>query len=342
MPLYQQGGLPSSKGTLQGLPQIVQAYLRQKILAQEMGQRERKLSLDEELGRGQLDLSREQISAADTHRERMFGESQKRTGIAQTSADATKLLREYQLERAKQGTKPTTSLQQVLLPDGSIGFARVETGIGGNTEMVPGLTGKPSAGQTINVNTGETTPLEKSTKGFVEKEIEQIDSILLTIGEIDKLTEDRFFTYPGQIGVGSQKLAEKVTGSPVLGNKLLGSYAAWKSMSQELYLQKRKQITGVAAKPEEAAEIAQSIPDPSKDSPTQFRVKQVQLRTILTKHRERLIQFRAAGIPNPTKEQLAMVPLDSIQQGGGASDSTSLEGIDKELAEIEKQLGALE
>lgn len=35
MPLYQQGGLPSSKGTLQGLPDIVSGFLQAKQQAEE-------------------------------------------------------------------------------------------------------------------------------------------------------------------------------------------------------------------------------------------------------------------------------------------------------------------
>jgi hypothetical protein len=48
MPLYQQGGLQSSKGTLQGLPQIVAGFLQAKQRAQAMKLKEREVAAQED------------------------------------------------------------------------------------------------------------------------------------------------------------------------------------------------------------------------------------------------------------------------------------------------------
>ena len=310
MPLYQQGGLSSSKGTLQGLPQIVKSFLDAKRHREELGLARQKMTLDEELSRAELGLS------------------ERRTAASETTANAMDLYRKTMAHKAlNPEQEPTLTLDEIM---SQLGEGQTWTGDPVGEGNFQNVSFKPVAtGQTINVNTGDATPLEKSTKGFIEKEIESIDGIMLTMQEIDKLTEDSFLTYPGQVAVGAQKYAEKVFGSPVLGNEKLAAYSAWKAMAQELYLQKRKQITGVAARPEEAAEIAQAVPDPTKDSPTQFRTKQAQLQRILQKHKDRLIKFRAVGIKNPTKEQLAMVPLatdDQTSKFDGISDA-DLEAI---------------
>lgn len=95
MPLYQQGGLTSSKGTLQGLPQIVQSYLQQKAMAykqrmlqQQMAEEQRRFNLTNTLN--------------------------------QTTADATKTLRQIQLERLRKGDKTYTfdDLLGAGLPEG--------------------------------------------------------------------------------------------------------------------------------------------------------------------------------------------------------------------------------
>lgn len=189
-------------------------------------------------------------------------------------------------------------------------------------------------GTTVNVGTG-ASPLEKSTKGAVERQIEEIDDILLTLGEVDKLTQDEFLTYGGRLKAGGTKMGEKITGMEMPGSDFLGSYSQWQMLSQDLYLKKRKQITGVAARPEEAAEIAKAIPDPTKDSPSQFRAKQMLLQNVLQKHKERLVKLRAIGIENPTKEQLAAFPLETKAQ----NMPETIEDIDRELAEIDRQLG---
>jgi hypothetical protein len=190
-----------------------------------------------------------------------------------------------------------------------------------------------SGGTTVNVGTG-ASPLEKSTKGAIERSIEEIDDILLTLQEVDKLTEDSFLTYGGQIKAKGTKLGEKITGQEFSSSPFLQNYSQWQMLSQDLYLKKRKQITGVAARPEEAAEIAKAIPDPTKDSPSQFRSKQILLQNIMKKHRDRLVKLRAIGIKNPTKEQLAAIPLDA-----GKTENLTIEDIDRELAEIDRQLG---
>lgn len=174
---------------------------------------------------------------------------------------------------------------------------------------------KPSTSVTTNIDLGKTSPLEKSTKGALEREITDIDDILGLLDEVDKLTEDEFLTWGGKVKKGATRLDE-LTGRfmniPGADPDYLAKYSAWKLPAQEIYLKKRHEITGVAANPAEKEEIAEAIPDPNKNTPTEYKAKSMQLRKLLIQAKNRKMMFRAVGIANPTPEQLSQMPLSSV------------------------------
>jgi len=329
MPLYQQGGLPKrgfdAGGSGMNALQSMMSVLRAKDLAKRQAVEAEQLRMDQEM----LPFQKEMMQA-------------------QTEKYRQPQPAEYQITTMR-GPDGKPMLFRVPKTGGMpepIGYApESKPSVGSSVADYMGTLepGSPewkeaakitSGGTTVNVGTG-VSPLEKSTKGAVERQIEEIDDILLTLGEVDKLTQDDFLTYGGRLKAEGTKIGEKITGAELPSSEFLGNYSQWQMLSQDLYLKKRKQITGVAARPEEAAEIAKAIPDPTKDSPSQFRAKQMLLQKILQKHKERLIKLRAIGIDNPTKEQLAAFPLETKAQ----DTPETLEDIDKELAEINRQLG---
>ena len=321
MPLYQQGGL-GRKGFDTGdsglkVLQAFQMYLNKKRM-DEQQQRQREL----------FPLEKEYLQARTTAALRPPSSEYQLTTMMGPDGKPTM----YRVPKTGGMPEP---IGRAATPKPSVGSSVAEY----MSTLEPGSPEWKEAakitagGTTVNVGTG-ASPLEKSTKGAVERQIEEIDDILLTLGEVDKLTQDQFLTYGGQLKAKGTKMGEKITGMELPSSEFLGNYSQWQMLSQDLYLKKRKQITGVAARPEEAAEIAKAIPDPTKDSPSQFRAKQMLLQNILQKHKERLVKLRAIGIENPTKEQLAAFPLEPKN-----TMPTTIEDIDRELAEIDRQLG---
>ena len=108
------------------------------------------------------------------------------------------------------------------------------------------------------------------------------------------------------------ELTGNVVNIPGADPDYLARYSTWKLPAQEIYLKKRHEITGVAANPAEKGEIAEAIPDPSKNTPTEFRSKLKQLRKMLLQAKNRKLMFRSIGIENPTDKQLSTVPLKSV------------------------------
>jgi len=174
----------------------------------------------------------------------------------------------------------------------------------------------------VSVSIGGEAGLEKSTKGAVEREIKTIDDTLAIVNRISETTKDEYLTYGGKFTAGATRFGEKwgiaetLKDVPMVGGvidkEFLRGYSIWLMGAQEIYLKKRHEITGVAANPAEKEEIALAIPDPIKNSPTEFKAKTAELIRLLTQSRNRLIIFRALGIPNPTKEQLSRVSLGQV------------------------------
>lgn len=198
----------------------------------------------------------------------------------------------------------------------------------------------------VNIGREGLTP---TTQTRLQEAISNIDDKLTMIDEIDNLTEDAFLTYRGRAKAYLSSIGEKA--ELAKASDYLKKYSAWKSVAQDLYLKKRHDITGVAARPEEKIEIAQAIPDPTKNSFSEFMAKSQQLRKILNAHKKRYEFVLSEGIINPTKEQLAQYSLEQFKQDNISNRSIikrptkllsdeeinnmSLEEVEKALAQIE-------
>jgi hypothetical protein len=161
------------------------------------------------------------------------------------------------------------------------------------------------------INIGGPQGLTPTTQTRLQEKITTIDDTLSSIDAIEDLTHDSFLTYKGRLKAGWQEFAEKAEFAGE--TDYLEKYSAWKALAQEIYLQKRREITGVAARPEEKTEIAEAVPDPTKNSPTSFRSKQKQLRNLLMAHKKRYEYALSQGIISPTKAQLAKIPLSQFK-----------------------------
>lgn len=328
MPLYQQGGLTSSKGGLQGIDKVVEGFLRARALAQQQEQ---------------LDMQKILFPLEQQYKKTQLEQQQELFPIE-------KAYKEAQIQKLSQPQASDYQLTKIIDPETKQPVVASAYKMGGREPIVIGQAPPPVSPATVNINTG-TSPLEKSTKGAVERKIEEIDTMLTNIKGINKITKDSFLTYGGQVKAGLSRFGEKITGEKNIGSDYLAQYGAWKMLSQEQYLQKRHQITGVASNPTEQVDIAKAIPDPNKDSFSLFRSKMKALEVLLNAHRTRLVNLRAAGIENPTPEQLEQLSAESpiTMESVGIDPNTletktqntpeTLEDIDNELAEIDRRLG---
>jgi len=186
--------------------------------------------------------------------------------------------------------------------------------------------------QTV-VNVGGQGGLTPATRTQLQGDIKEIDDMLTMVNQIEEMTEEPFLTYKGSAKAWFEREGEKLDVRKA--SDYLSRYSAWKSMAQDIYLKKRKQITGVAARPEEKSEIAQAVPDPTKNSYTEFVSKNNQLKRLLETHKKRYEYVLKQGVINPTKGDLAKYSLEQFRSGVEAP--TSKEDFQNMLNSIENE-----
>lgn len=165
------------------------------------------------------------------------------------------------------------------------------------------------------VNISDLFGVEKSTKGALEKEYVELETAITGLDNLEKSTKPEFLTYAGQARQYGGKKLEKLIGKPI-DEDFQKAYAQWKGPAMREYLRFRKQITGVAARPEEKTEIAQAVPDPETDSYTQFMAKLRANKKMAKQMQTKLQLYRTLGIPAPTAEDLARVSFTEMPEGG--------------------------
>lgn len=180
--------------------------------------------------------------------------------------------------------------------------------------------------------TGQTTPVEilgeavpsatmgnvdpnmltTTTTTKVQGDIQASQDMLDNLQMIRSLYDPRFLEYKGKAAAWITSSKEKLGfKSDEEATAFLSNRQAFDALAQEVFLQKRKEITGVASNPAEQVDIARAVIDPTRDSPTQFESKLNLLETIQKRHMARLQQWLNFGVPNPTKKQLSEYPLFS-------------------------------
>ncbi|KKN49885.1 hypothetical protein LCGC14_0638110 [marine sediment metagenome] len=154
--------------------------------------------------------------------------------------------------------------------------------------------------------------LQKSTTAKIEDMILELEQVDTTLDQMMENYEPSFLTFPGQLGAGAQKYAEKITGSALLGKEYLAKRSTWLANAKDSFLRYRKFITGVAARPEEKADIAEAVPDPTKNSPTEFEAKVDATRRLNERWKWKLRLYRQAGIASPTQKELSKISWTDI------------------------------
>lgn len=156
----------------------------------------------------------------------------------------------------------------------------------------------------------ELTGLQKSTKGQLEKQIIEAGTNIQQFDAIEELFDPTYLTYKGKGLAQLQRVGEKL--GLEFDAQYLENRTRWFQQAKTAFLEWRKWVTGVAGGPEEMKEIAKSFPDPERNSPTEFTANLDQARIWTQKLQKRLAIFRFMGIENPTKKQLATLPLSMI------------------------------
>jgi len=155
-----------------------------------------------------------------------------------------------------------------------------------------------------------TVNLGTSTKQHLEKEIIDADSSIANFDSIESSFNPAFLTYGGKLKAGTQRVLDKAGFAS--NTQFLEERATWFSQAMSAFIAYRKWATGVAGGEKELAQIAKAYPDPEKNSPAEYKANLKQSRITARKLKIRLSMFRLAGIDNPTKAQLASIPLGSI------------------------------
>jgi len=158
--------------------------------------------------------------------------------------------------------------------------------------------------------TDVTVNLGTSTKQHLEKEIIDADSSIANFDSIESSFNPAFLTYGGKLKAGTQRVLDKAGFAS--NTQFLEERATWFSQAMSAFIAYRKWATGVAGGEKELAQIAKAYPDPEKNSPAEYKANLKQSRITARKLKIRLSMFRLAGIDNPTKAQLASIPLGSI------------------------------
>jgi len=151
--------------------------------------------------------------------------------------------------------------------------------------------------------------MERATKTNLEKNIVETQTQIDAFNEIEKMFQDDYLTYKGQIKAGTEKIGEKAGIFKPSG--WLTKRQLWYQTAKEKFLAYRKWVTGVAGGEKELMEIAKSYPDPDNNSPTEYRANLKQARINAIRLQKRYQMFLSQGIV-PTKEQLSSIPLNQI------------------------------
>ena len=149
-----------------------------------------------------------------------------------------------------------------------------------------------------------------STKTHLEKEIIDADTSLANFDSIEASFNPAFLTYGGKLKAATQRALDKAGFAS--NTQFLEERATWFSQSMSAFIAYRKWATGVAGGEKELKQIAKAYPDPEQNSPAEYKANLKQSRITARKLKIRLSMFRLAGIDNPTKAQLASIPLGSI------------------------------
>lgn len=154
--------------------------------------------------------------------------------------------------------------------------------------------------------------LQKSTAGFLEREIVDLDRASVLVNRSLETLQDSFLTYGGKLQAGMERVGEKA--GMAVDTEFLRARSTWMATAQRNLLDYRHKITGVAGKPEEYADIAKAAPDPERNSPTEFRAKATELVRIGNKLMNRYKIFLFSGITRPNAQQLISIPYENMPE----------------------------
>ena len=206
--------------------------------------------------------------------------------------------------------KPGVTTTMQLLPDTSGRLAAQPI-----TGVVP-KTPTPKTGQqivqgpdgTLTITTGVTgADLEKPTKKAIEGQILETTKTLSSLDQIDSLYDPSFLQIPTQLSNYVDLTMEKLTGIPPENADALVRYAQFRAATQELFSTILKQLSGAAVTRFELENAKTFLPDKS-DSPTVFKAKVDNLRTISRAALYRAQQLRA-GNDKITEDLAKKYPL---------------------------------
>ena len=189
------------------------------------------------------------------------------------------------------------------------------------SEVVPNAPA-PRAATEVSVD----VDLSKGTKKELESKILDAQEIIGELNEAENLFKPEFLTFKGRLKAGATALAEKADVIEELGFKsnqeFLRKRAGWFAQAKKSALKWRKQITGVAGGEREMQEIAESFPDPAKDSESEYTSKLQQTRQWTRVLDRWLREVRTQG--------LELRKGESVTQQGGPSISEIREIVEQE------------
>lgn len=194
---------------------------------------------------------------------------------------------------------------------------------------VEGMTGKvtkPGATQ-VNISNIGNTNLEKSTKGKMEQDIVNIQTLRTQLEQVRSEYDEGYSNAWNQLGEKALNTADRwriselpMTQDLVQGfggdinqaRQYYGQMVDWAANAKRFADQYRKEITGAQAAKWEIEELKKSSIDEKRDGPTRIRAKIDSLLKLGRAQEKRLQILLSRGIENPTKEQLKSVPAEDV------------------------------
>lgn len=171
------------------------------------------------------------------------------------------------------------------------------------------------------------SPLTKSVKSAVQKDIMSDEDTLTRLADLESNFDDYFFTYGGKAQAGFSDFMNKL--DPSQKDKFTQERAAYVSNVRQYFNAYRKWVTGAAASEKEMADIMKSIPSPD-DSPQAFMAKLESTRRMTQKLLVRKKRYLAEGVGTNYKEWAKQNPLNSIPTLNERGDELSKAGLSDE------------
>jgi hypothetical protein len=202
-------------------------------------------------------------------------------------------------------------------------------------EKKPGMTLEVGPDGTVTYSDGGA-PLTKGTTANTEQDILDTNEALQRLGQIESSFKPEYLTVPYKAGQAVNAGYEKMGGtlSPAQA-KSLGEYTDFRQKGMELLNEEIKRMTGAAITKQEEPRLRASMPDPQKDSPTEYKRKYDQTIKSLRLALARKNYALQKGV------KLGNFPLNDMEKvinGRGQQLESQLGGKIKDRAQLQREV----